>query len=83
MQISWYGNLILASLPSLVNNTEYEYLGIIHDEDSTSDVHHGLDLKSKGGFSYKINMLWEDTGLQLGEKRSKERIQMEEEVWIQ
>jgi hypothetical protein len=39
----------------------------IQDEDSTSDVHHGLDLRSKAGFSYKINMLWEDTGLQLGQ----------------
>lgn len=58
-------------------------MGKIQDEDSTSDVSHGLDLRSKGGFSYKINMLWEDTCLQIGEKWSKEGIQMEEEAWIQ
>lgn len=58
-------------------------MGKIQDQDSTSDVCHGLDLRSKGGFNYKVNMLWEDTGLQIGEKWSKEGIQMEEEVWIQ
>jgi hypothetical protein len=58
-------------------------LGTIQAEDSTSDEHHGLDLRSKRGFVYKINMLWVYTGLQLGEKRSKERIQMKEEEWIQ
>jgi hypothetical protein len=68
--MSWYWNLILEFLPSLFNNTEY--LGKIQAEDSTSDVHYGLELRSTGGFSYKINILWEDTGLQLGEKKSKE-----------